>query len=111
MHDPDPNRRTGRTTRLLVTVLHKLLTDWSVKQIVILCHEGRWASELRNMTAKMLISLGVPFSTKIHNAAQYELTIDDRTIYFVSKAYEERFREGRKTSVANIHYDNSYYID
>ena len=107
----DPNRRTGRTTRMLVTTLHRLLTDPSVKEAVVLCHTGRWASELKHMLSKMLIVLNVQFETKTTNAAQHEVKVDDRTIYFVSKPYEERFFQGRKISRAYVSYDNSYYIE
>jgi len=109
--DVDRNRRTGRTTRMIVRLLNAFFTSPAEEQFVVLCHTGQWASQLKAIVAKMLVPLGVPFNTKVHNAAQHEITVDNRTIYFVSKPYEERFFQGRKRDSNSIFYDNSYYIE
>jgi hypothetical protein len=102
---PDPNRRTGRTTKMLVEAFNDFYMKR--KNVVVIAHNLGYASDLASMFIQVMHSLGLqPTVIRNHNIAAVQLRLDEMKVYFVSYYLTEKFWEGRKQADYTIHYNH-----
>lgn len=103
--DVDRNRRTGRTTRMIVEAFN----DFYIKRknVVVIAHNLSYASDLASMFIQVMHSLGLqPAVIRNHNIVAVQIRLDEMTVYFVSYYLAEKFWEGRKQSDYVVHYNH-----
>ena len=102
---PDPYRRTGRTTRMLVEAFNDFYMKR--KNVVVIAHNLSYASDLASMFIQVMHSLGLqPAVIRNHNIVAVQIRLDEMTVYFVSYYLAEKFWEGRKQSDYVVHYNH-----
>lgn len=102
---PDPNRRTGRTTKMLVEAFNDFYMKR--KNIVVIAHDLRYASVLASMFIQVNHSLKLqPTVLRTHSIAAVQIKLDEMTAYFVSYHLADSFWEGRKQSNYVVHYNH-----
>lgn len=74
----DPDRRTGRTTRMLIRALQTFMCD-RPPEVVIVTHAMSWSRHLMIKFCEILDVLGVPYERVIKNN---RIVVDDRVIRF-----------------------------
>lgn len=99
---PDPNRRTGRTTQMIVEAFNDFYMKR--KNVVVIAHNIRYASDLAGMFIQVMHSLGLRPTVMRNHSVQIRL--DEMEVFFVSYLLKETFWEGRKQSDYIVHYNH-----